>query len=308
MDSVFRAALAFLERDQAASGRFRSWASFERELAGPCVEDETPFVTAFVAPALQGLPGDAPKALRERALSYLIACSEPPGVWRYWRTGTTVLDPDLDDTACASSAVGNRHFSVLCGANRPLILGNRDPEGRFKTWLRSPERPNDVDSVVNANVVGYLGESSETEAAIAWLLELVAEGRVEGSSWYYPLTAPSLAYCMARAVRAGVSRWRAGGPGLLASLMARRQADGSFGSVLETALTITAAVGFGLEEREVLEPAARSLLQAQAPDGSWPRLAFYSGPEPPGPHSVYFGSEALTTVLCLEALVAAGVF
>jgi len=44
------------------------------------------------------------------------------------------------------------------------------------------------------------------------------------------------------------------------------------------------------------------LLESQRSDGSWRRQAYYTGPEPPTPHSAWFGSEALTTCLCLEAL------
>jgi hypothetical protein len=45
------------------------------------------------------------------------------------------------------------------------------------------------------------------------------------------------------------------------------------------------------------------LLDAQTGTGMWKKRAFYAGPQYPSPHSVWFGAEALTTALCLEALL-----
>ena len=53
---------------------------------------------------------------------------------------------------------------------------------------------------------------------------------------------------------------------------------------------------------ELLDRQIELILAVQYDDGSWPRVAFYSGPRPPLPRSVWFGSEDLTSALCLEAL------
>lgn len=298
MDQAVRSGLEFLRAVQDPSGRLPAVASGNRALTGTCVEDETPFVAAFVCPALEALDCPEAEVVRERALGYLIDRAEPPGLWRYWRSPEQVLDPDLDDTACASLALRDRHLSILCGANRGAILGNRDEQGRFKTWLRPAGRPNDVDSVVNANVVAYLGEGPETERAIAWLVDLVAADRVSGTSWYYPLESASLAYAMARAAAFGVRAFAEAG----ATLSERLLAGLSKRDVLETAMVVTAAAGFGAGEASPVSDAVGFLRAAQRPDGSWRPEAFYCGPEPPGPRTVYFGSAALTTALCLEAL------
>jgi hypothetical protein len=55
-------------------------------------------------------------------------------------------------------------------------------------------------------------------------------------------------------------------------------------------------------EVDLLDRQIDLMLDGQGEDGSWPRVAFYSGPRPPQPRSVWFGSEELTTALCLEAL------
>jgi hypothetical protein len=53
---------------------------------------------------------------------------------------------------------------------------------------------------------------------------------------------------------------------------------------------------------DLLDRQVELIVDSQCRDGSWPRLAFYSGPRPPLPRSVWFGSEELTTALCLEAV------
>jgi hypothetical protein len=55
-------------------------------------------------------------------------------------------------------------------------------------------------------------------------------------------------------------------------------------------------------EVDLLDRQIELILAMQCDDGSWPRVAFYSGPRPPLPRSVWFGSEELTSALCLEAL------
>ena len=307
MDQAVRSGLEFLRTVQRASGRLPAVAGGDRTLAGTCVEDKTPFVAAFACPALEALACPEAEAVRERALGYLIDRAEPPGVWRYWRTDDQVLDPDLDDTACASLALRDRHLSILCGANRGAILANRDEAGRFKTWLRPAGQPNDVDSVVNANVVAYLGPCPGTERAIGWLADLVSGDRVGGSSWYYLLESASLAYAMARAVAFGVSTLADAGAVLCERLLDEEPSPGQPGrSVLETAMLVTAARELGVGGDALLRDAARTVRAAQRQDGSWSAEAFYCGPEPPGPRTVYFGSAALTTALCLEALVRSG--
>jgi hypothetical protein len=43
-------------------------------------------------------------------------------------------------------------------------------------------------------------------------------------------------------------------------------------------------------------------LMTQRGDGAWPGCSYYTGPMAPAPRSVWFGGEAATTALCLEAL------
>ena len=77
------------------------------------------------------------------------------------------------------------------------------------------------------------------------------------------------------------------------------QPDGSFGaSALETALAICALINCGYDG-VALDAACNYLMQHQQPNGCWPRWCLYYG----GPaKKSTFGSEELTTAICLQAL------
>src|SRR5207237_1773965 len=101
------------------------------------------------------------------------------GLWRHWARDHPQyhpLPPDLDDTSCASAALlrAGRAFPD----NRKLLLGNRNRRGLFYRrkltpaqfrhplvtyffFRRTSAKPFDVDAVVNANVLFYLGAIPE---------------------------------------------------------------------------------------------------------------------------------------------------
>ncbi|MDQ4087427.1 MAG: hypothetical protein M3177_05395, partial [Pseudomonadota bacterium] len=206
--------LLFLRHNQLEDGSFRVCTSIAPDMAGACSDDASVFPTALIAHCLSFAP--AADALRERALDFLAAQMDRHGLWRHWTHGHpqyAQLPPDLDDTSCASAvlAQGGRAFPD----NRRLLLANRDRSGLFFTWFvprprvtaaahmrvtlpqllhaptlwlffaRTSAAPYDVDAVVNANALSYLGRRRETEPAAALLLE-VLRARREGQcdKWY----------------------------------------------------------------------------------------------------------------------------
>ena len=174
-------ALAFLRRRQDASGEFpvRMWREGEDPSAG--VADHTLFTTACVLYALRHAGAGQADDIARAAVRFLIKEMRPPGVWSYWTTDSGKrIDPDLDDTALISVLLRRHHPHIALGTNVEAILSARDEAGLFRTWLRGPDRPNDVDAVVNANVVLYLGERPGTEAARAHLRDLVLTGQEAG--------------------------------------------------------------------------------------------------------------------------------
>ena len=188
-------------------------------------------------------------------------------------------------------------------ANVGTLLAHRDPNGRFYTWFVTPGFRNDIDSVVNVNVVRYLGQRRETLPAIEFVLGLLTSGREQDSYWYY-LDDLALYHAIARA-GATVPRFKQCQDLLRDRIWARMRGQHDVAeSDLMTALA--ASTMCRVSEPAALEAdAGRSidiLLERQAPDGGWACEAFYAGPPPPGPRSVWFGSRELTTALAIEAL------
>ena len=289
-------AVDFLARRQLAHGEFASALHFDARLRDAGTFDSSPFVTTFVLHALDFVSGPTVEVLREKARTFLREEQEAPGVWRYWssRNGKPI-DPDVDDTACASFALrGDPGLE----RNVAALLANRHASGLFLTWLRPLTANNDLDAVVNANVLLYLGERPETLAARDRVIEEILEGRDDRASTYYvqPL---ALHHAVARAFEHGV---RGFGVCRDAAVARSRQALAAEGGSLSLAMALCTLLAHGVEAGPEEHRAVETLLARQTSEGGWEREAFYAGPEPPTPHAVFWGSEELTTALCLEAL------
>ncbi|MBV8687501.1 MAG: hypothetical protein JOZ90_14275 [Alphaproteobacteria bacterium] len=328
VEAALARAVAWLEREQRPSGEFPVLASTDPTLEERAEADPSVFPTALLAHSLSFWPGAA--AAQRRALAFLQAEMDRFGLWRHWTRAHPhhrELPPDVDDTSCASAALAAAGLAFP--DNRPLLLANRDREGRFFTWLsprlrwsgtkhlavtlrqlrhaptlwlffrRTSAAPRDVDAAVNANALFYLGAFEGDEAVVAFLASAVAEGaETRCDKWYENRFV--IWYFLSRAL-AGRSA------GAEETLRARVAAAAPAGA-LEAALALCALASLG--GRAPAEAVAR-LLGLQRPDGAWPRAAFYHGGRErrrdgafaePHPDTPRWGSEALTTGLCIEAL------
>ncbi len=266
---------------------------------GPGAAEYPPFVAGLGLLALQGCDDPVAERLRRRTRTFLHACIGYPGVWRYWPR----LPPDLDDTAICSLAAGP-HLWLLLARNVALLASFRDRAGRFRTWMAGPERVshalNPVDSVVNANVVAYLGDRPETRAAQDWLETLVADGGERDLSLHYYPFPIDLYVALARARRLAPPVFARQQAALAARILSCRQPDGGFGDIMRTAQAVTALHRLCADARaEVVRMAVGRLLEAQRADGGWPECLAWLGQ--PGTN-LGFGSEAFTTACCVEAL------
>lgn len=208
------AATAFLERQQLASGEFTVLASTDPALVQGCTPDPSVFPTAVITHCLSFWRPAA--KLAARAQQFLLSEQDANGLWRHWtrrHRHYRLIPPDLDDTCCASAALAG--VTDHLRSNRQLVLANRDPTGLFFTWfaprlqwsspdliklmlaqLRRPlalylffkhssAAPNDIDAVVNANTLFYLGEFPGREVVVAQLLDILRQGReCECDKWY----------------------------------------------------------------------------------------------------------------------------
>jgi hypothetical protein len=288
-------AIAYLHQRQRPDGEFATYVSPDPGMASFRF-DSSPFATAQIVYSLsfarRSQSPEIPPMLR-RATEFLAREMVGPALWRYWTAASGQrIDPDLDDTACIS-AVLVRHGYLLFDLNLPVILHNRDEHGRFLTWVLRGDR-NDVDSVVNANVLWYLGDRPETWAASEYLNTLIVEGAEAESSCHYE-DSLMLYYPISRAWQSGVTRLEGACRALPPRIAARQQADGSFGNSVNSALAICTLLNLGKPRHPAVARAVGSLLAEQRADGSWPRVAVWHGPG-------WYGSEELSTGLCVEAL------
>ena len=291
--------LQFLQAAVAADGAWPCREYDNRELVGPWTEESPPFVAGLGLLALEACDSPAAERLRTRTRGFLHAGVEYPGVWRY----RFYLLPDLDDTAICSLAA-QPHLWLLLGRNVDHLLSFRDERGRFLTWMETPDGPSAVyqgaDSVVNANVIAYLGDRPETRAAQCWLHGLVEAPRGHDLALrYYPFPLDLYA-ALARASDRAPPVFASLRATLAERILACRDAGGAFGDALRTAQALTAldrldAAG----DTAVVQAAVQRLLQAQHADGGWPECLAWLG----HPGSTFgFGSAALTTACCIEAL------
>lgn len=323
--------LEFLRRSQLPSGEFKVYMSPDLNLERDCIFDSSPFPAALIAYALSfAEPAEAGDIL-DKALGFLLSEMEGPGLWRYWtkrHQSHSTIPPDLDDTACASFVL--RRHGVPFPTNLKLILANRTREGLFYTWITArwplPRLPSfwrivlsqwlhplklyyfwklleptrhDVDGVVNANVLFYVGAGRETGPVIDYLIDVLRrgeEGRCDG--WYSNRF--MFYYAVSRNFHAGVSALGGVREESVARIVGAAKPDGSVGdSLLNTALAACALLYWRSSPPE-LERAVRFLLAEQHADGSWPRASLYYS----GPKKLYgWGSEELVTGFCLEALL-----
>jgi len=296
--------ILFLERRQRTDG--------ELPVSASGTPDPAVFPTAVIAHALSCAP--SARHVRDRALDFLEAEMDPRGLWRHWparHPHHTIIPPDLDDTACASAALARAGRAVP--DNRQRLLDNRTSSGLFRTWLitrveaRHPltlfgffrstsAKPFDVDAVVNANVLHYLGPGPHARRVVEYLAAVMRERRERTcDKWYEnPFV---VWYFFSRALHVVAPE--------LGPLMADRLSSLVPATPLEAAL---AACSRGYWQQPVL---VQAILESQLESGGWPAAALYHGGrarrrdgsfDEPHPDTPHWGSEELTTAFCIEAL------
>ena len=324
-------ALDYLGRGQLPSGQFRIERTVRATAESPptVTPDDAPFATSHIVHSLSFASPGAVCDMIARAVDYLRREQVGPGVWRHWNKANPrhrFVPPDLDDTACISYVL-ERHGR---GApdNKRLLLVNRNRQGLFYTWIiprpvltgnmqywwlvlrdlnlgrallfwrRTPARRGDIDGVVNANVLLYLGERPETGAVVDYLLRVVREAREERCDMWY-VDRYAFHYALSRAYAGGVARLGQVREAARARLVETAHADGRIGGhELHTALAVCALSTFG-ETSGLLDDAVAYLLRVQEADGGWASQPFYYG----SPLALYsWGSRELTTAFCVEAL------
>lgn len=303
-ESILRG-LDFLESTITESG---VWRCIRSNVAYPNIPrhyEKPPFVSAFCVLALERCSEPVARDICEATRAYLVDTIEHPGLWRYYRH----LPPDLDSTAVCSLVL-ETHPWMLLGRNVPHILANRDEKGRFMTWALAENEPDlvstariEADPVVNANLIAYLGDHPETREAQRWLEELVAEGRFEDASDWYP-DQFSIYYAITRAMIRGRPALERLGPNLADRILGLSNERGEFGNILQTAQALSALDNIGSLERIDVKMMLERFLDSQHEDGSWPELFAFGEQYLKWGHleKLGYGSESVTSAFCIEAM------
>lgn len=325
--------LAYLQQHQFPNGEFAVYCAADAPMQGWTRPDSSVFPTALIASCLLPVAG-LPQVdeMLTRATHFLRYQMNHGGLWNHFTElhRYRYLCPlDVDDTACVSALFRARGLDCPVPTNVPLLLANRNSQGLFYSWfllrprwvnnrtywrVTLPEllRPvqsilfwygveasrNDVDGVVNANALFYLGDITETQPVIAYLLRIIAENKeADCDLWYRD---PFFVYYFfTRCYHAGITKLEPLRTPIIARILAQAQPDGRLGHTLaDTAWAVCSLLNLCSHPPE-LAAAVHYLLQAQQPSGEWPRwLLYYGGPK----LLMGWGSEEMTTAFCLEAL------
>jgi len=333
LDQAIARALAYLQQHQFPNGEFAAYVASDAPMQGWTRPDSTVFPTVLIASSLLHL-ANTPEAdaIITQACHFLRYQMNHGGVWNHFtefHRYRRLCPLDVDDTACISALFRARGIDCPTPSNVPLLLANRNDEGLFFSWfllrlrwvrnrtfwrITLPEllRPvqsllfwygveahrDDIDGVVNANALYYLGDIPETRPVIAFLLRIIAENReADCDLWYRD---PFFVYYFfTRCYHAGVHALEPLRQPIVDRILARARPDGRLGdTVADTAWAVCSLLNLRSYPPQ-LETAVAYLLQTQEAPGHWPRwLLYYGGPK----LLLGWGSEEMTTGFCLEAL------
>jgi hypothetical protein len=320
----------FLYDHQLPNGEFMFYYAPDEKMLEWCVPDSTVFPISLVASCLLQIK-DRPKvkSIHTAAVGFLQYQMMRGGVWNYftkWNPLYKYSPADVDDTVFASHVL--RSLSVSVPDNKELLLANRNAEGLFYTWIvsrfsmrllgkhwktvfrefKSPVKSllfwfkhegarGDIDAMVNANVLHYLGINSETMPVVDYLLKMLAEKKESNADkWYH--NSNLLYYFISRSYNSG-NELEPAKQLIIDRTYAQYDDGGYFGnSSLDNAFAISTLLNFGHTDSR-LDTAVQHLINAQQSAGNWERnIFFYAGPS----KVVGWGSEEVTTGYCIEAL------
>jgi hypothetical protein len=299
LDKSIDHAVHFLLEKQLPWGEFCTYGSRKRDISGGRYVRSV-FVTTFVLHALNSIqPSECVREAKNNAVDFLLENMEEPGIWRFYGKKSD-MSPDLDDSCCVLAALlqnGVEMKTTMCD----YFLKYQDSGTKaFYTWIGiSPAGVNDIDGVVNANVAFFYGMKGRSElipGAVEYLNHqaVTIESR-NFAKWYD--SPQAFAYAFSRACADGnVTALKKSQHHLVNYLIQSQDQNGSWGNALETGLAVVSLLNFGYRGSEVFNGIIRLVSDQNKEDGSWSRSSFFIGP------LGYYGSEELTTSICLEAI------
>ena len=333
LNQAIESGIEYLEDHQLPNGEFLLYMSGDDAMQGWNLPESTVFPAALIGSCLMHLKNkDKVKQILLNTAHFLHYQMDRGGTWNHYtklHRYRSVCPQDLDDTACVSSFLKAMSFDIPTKRNQQLMLHNRRNDGLFYTWIVFRWKPNknilywyyvskelkhliksivfwhkfectryDIDAVVNANILYYIGKNKETKKIIPYLIDVIKENREENcDKWYRNIF--TVYYFISRNIYVGIDELNVIGSEIISRILKTHKSDGSFGdSIIDTALAISSLINSGYDGKKI-DDAIAYIIKKQHKNGNWDRWAFYYG----GPKKLScFGSEELTTGFCLEAL------
>ncbi|PWS29205.1 hypothetical protein DHW03_05115 [Pedobacter yonginense] len=331
IDNAIDKGVDYLYEHQFPNGEFCCYYAPDDEMLEWCVPDSTVFPTSIIACCLLGIK-ELPKVSKMLSLTtgFLQYQMMGGGVWNYftkWNPLFKYMPADLDDTAIASYFL--RALEIDFPENSKIFYGSRNRKGLFYTWIvlrptfnkdlnfwkitgRELKRPihssafwlkyevgrNDIDAVVNANTLFYLGLNEKTKPIINYLIGILTENKEAHSDKWYKN--PFSIYYFVSRNYPNVQQLEPVKEMIVDRIYKQIDANGMFGTcAFENALAILTLINLRHTDFQ-LEIAVNQLLNIQSETGCWKRhIFFYAGPS----KTVGWGSEEIITAFCIEALV-----
>ncbi|MET4082118.1 hypothetical protein ABIB40_002074 [Pedobacter sp. UYP30] len=320
----------YLYEHQFPNGEFCAYLSPDEQMQEWCHLESNVFCTAVISSCLLKLEESEKRAcILEKSGSFLAYEMMRGGLWNFFTKSNArfkAVPADADTTAYTSFVL--QQLGIDFPDNKSLLLENTDKNGLFYTWIvlrhtstfsflnlkvvgREFKRPfhalffwlkhevkrRDIDAVVNANALYYVGLNEKTEVVVKFLTNLLRESNEENSDKWYKN--PIVFYYFVSRNYLKVKALEPAKGLILKRLLKKGNTNGGFGrSDLENAMAIATLLNFEHKGPE-LDNAVIALLAAQNEAGYWRRsILFYTGPS----KSAGWGSEETTTGFCLEAL------
>ncbi|HWT04220.1 MAG TPA: hypothetical protein VN224_00555 [Xanthomonadales bacterium] len=264
-------AVSFLRSEMEFGGVWRYWSTqqYKHDRLGPDLDD-----TACVSYALKTAGGFKPR--NDWAF---LSSRDSVGRFRTWISTTprNRLNPWFRFARFVGSYQARRRMRHI-----------PTPENEDPRWIVLYIEPDDVDPVVNANVLLYLGERPETLPALDFVIRTVLEDSYASLYYEDPLV---FYYAVARAYRNSCPRLAGVGEHIVARIAERARRPEEL-NPMQAAMALSALLTYA-----PASPLTTGLLDvimgAQRDDGGWDPEFFYCR---------LWGGAEITTAFCLEVL------
>jgi len=276
---------------QEQNGEFTSVSCKSPDRKQCSVHKGSVFISTFILYSLNFVKSNSKaQAIVKKGANFVQSKMEDGDLWRFWGNR---IDYDLDDTSCSSFILELSDKSLL---NKDKIYSNMDQKGLFKTWIRESGK-NDVDGVVNANVLLYLGENRKTIPACSALVDAVIENNEFSLNYYYPDIA-FFYYTLSRAYfEKQMKCIEKGIPVIVTKVENMLNESISDNDVMRTAVLLNTLLNFK-EYSNLMDVSAKKLLETNLHEISLAKKPFFVAGEPPDePSFFYFSNETVIASL-----------